>query len=109
MTLNNGDTVTPYYVAQTPNYDFNERQTIVAFGDFGNGCRPTIRRRCTRFFFEVVASATPLKLITPKGLVDGTGLSASSSNPYDPFSGPTLVGAKLSRLSLAGDYPPWAF
>ena len=51
------------------------------------------------------SSSTPLELITPRGMVDGTGLSKSSSNPYDPDSGPTLVGAKLSRLSLAGDYP----
>ncbi len=106
VTLNNGDTVTPYYVAQTPNYDFNERQTIVAFGDFGNRLPTDDPSAVYPVLFEVVASATPLKLITPKGLVDGTGLSASSSNPYDPFSGPTLVGAKLSRLSLAGDYPP---
>jgi hypothetical protein len=60
--------------------------------------------------FEVVnGSGTPVQLITPKGLVDGTGLSQTSNNPYDPFNGPTLVGAKLSRLSLAGDYPAPAF
>ena len=41
--------------------------------------------------------------------MDGTGLSKTSSDPYDPYSGPTLVGAKLSRLSLAGDYPPVGF
>ncbi|MEB3350557.1 MAG: hypothetical protein VKO00_11130 [Cyanobacteriota bacterium] len=50
-----------------------------------------------------------MQLITPTGLVEGTGLSQTSSNPYDPFAGPTLVGAKLSRLSLAGDYPAPAF
>lgn len=41
--------------------------------------------------------------------MDGTGLSQTSNNPYNPYNGPTLVGAKLSRLSLAGDYAPPAF
>ncbi len=59
--------------------------------------------------FEVVASATPLQLVTSAGLIDGTGLSQSSNNPYDVLNGPTLVAAKLSRLSLAGDYPSPAF
>jgi hypothetical protein len=57
----------------------------------------------------VNGSGNPVQLITPKGLVDGTGLSQSSNNPYNPYNGPTLVGAKLSRLSLAGDYPTPAF
>ena len=107
--LNTGEVVTPLYVAQNPNYDFNERQTIVAFGYFGNRLPSDDPAAVHPVSFEVVASATPLKLITPRGLVDGTGLSKSSSNPYDPFNGPTLVGAKLSRLSLAGDYPPVGF
>lgn len=105
VTLNTGDIVTPYYIAQNPNYDFNERQTLVAFGDFGNRLPTDDPDAVYPVLFQVVASATPLKLVTPWGLVDGTGLSKSSSNPYNPDSGPTLVGAKLSRLSLAGDYP----
>lgn len=106
VRLNTGDVVTPLYVAQNPNYDFNERQTIVAFGYFGNRLPSDDPAAVHPVSFEVVASATPLKLITPRGLVDGTGLSKTSNNPYDPYNGPTLVGAKLSRLSLAGDYPP---
>ena len=34
--LNTGDVVTSLYVAQNPNYDVNERQTVAAFGYFGN-------------------------------------------------------------------------
>jgi|GEM_PF-575602 len=109
VRLNTGEVVTPLYVAQNPNYDLNERQTIVAFGYFGNRLPSDDPASVHPALFEVVASATPLKLITPKGLVDGTGLSQTSSNPYDPFNGPTLVGAKLSPLSLAGDYPPVGF
>lgn len=109
VQLNTGEVVTPFYVAQNPNYDFNERQTIVAFGNFGNRLPTDDPDAVYPVLFEVVASSTPLKLITSHGLVDGTGLSKTSSNPYDPDSGPTLVGAKLSRLSLAGDYPPAGF
>lgn len=109
VRLNTGDVVTPLYVAQNPNYDLNERQTIVAFGYFGNRLPSDDPAAVHPVHFEVVASATPLKLITPKGLVEGTGLSQKSSNPYDPLNGPTLVGAKLSPLSLAGDYPSAGF
>ncbi len=42
-------------------------------------------------------------------MVEATGLSKESNNPYDAFNGPTLVGAKLSKLSLAGDYGPDGF
>ena len=59
--------------------------------------------------FRVVSSDNSLKLVTPDGLVKGSGLSKTSSNPYDLFNGPTLVGAKLSKLSLAGDYGPDGF
>lgn len=107
--LNTGEVVTPVYVAQNPNYDFNERQTIVAFGYFGNRLPSGDPAAVHPESFEVVASSTPLQFVTPTGLVEGTGLSLSSSNPYDPYNGPTLVGAKLSRLSLAGDYAPVGF
>jgi hypothetical protein len=107
--LNTGEVVTPLYVAQNPNNDLNERQTVVAYGYFGNRLPSSDPNSLYPVLFEVVNSDTPLQLITPKGLVNGSGLSQSSSNPYDPYNGPTLAGAKLSRLSLAGDYPSPAF
>ena len=107
--LNTGEIVTPLYVAQNPNNDLNERQTVVAYGYFGNRLPSSDPNSLYPVLFEVVNSDTPLQLITPKGLVNGSGLSQSSSNPYDPYNGPTLAGAKLSRLSLAGDYPSPAF
>ncbi len=107
--LNTGEVVTPLYVAQNPNLDFNERQTVVAFGYFGNRLPSRNPETVHPVRFELVNGGTPVQLITPDGLVEGTGLSKSSSNPYDPYNGPTLVGAKLSRLSLAGDYPAPAF
>jgi len=107
--LNTGEVITPLYVAQNPNNDLNERQTVVAYGYFGNRLPSSDPDSVYPVLFEVVDSDTPLQLITPKGLENGSGLSQSSSNPYDPYNGPTLVGAKLSRLSLAGDYPSPAF
>lgn len=108
--LNTGEVVTPLYVAQNPNLDFNERQTVVAFGYFANRLPTSDPDAVHPVRFEVVnGSGNPVQLITPKGLVDGTGLSQTSNNPYNPYNGPTLVGAKLSRLSLAGDYPAPAF
>jgi hypothetical protein len=109
IRLNTGEVVTPLYVAQNPNYDLNERQTVVAYGYFGNRLPSSNPSSRYPVLFEVVGSDTPLQLITPRGLVNGSGLSHSSNNPYDPYNGPTLVGAKLSRLSLAGDYPSPAF
>ena len=107
--LNTGEVVTPLYVAQNPNLDFNERQTVVAFGYYANRLPSSDPAAVHPVRFEVVNGGTPVQLITPDGLVDGTGLSQTSNNPYNPYNGPTLVGAKLSRLSLAGDYAPPAF
>lgn len=107
--LNTGEIVTPLYVAQNPNNDLNERQTVVAYGYFGNRLPSSDPNSLYPVLFEVVNSDTPLQLITPSGLVNGSGLSHSSSNPYDPYNGPDLVAAKLTHLSLAGDYPTPTF
>lgn len=60
ITLNTGDVVTPYYVAQNPNYDFNERQTIVAFGEFGNRLPTDDPDAIYPVLLQIVASSTPL-------------------------------------------------
>ena len=109
IELNNGEVVKPKYVALNPNYEFNERQTVVAFGYFGNRLPSDNEDAVYPATFRVVSSDNSLKLVTPEGLVEGSGLSKTSSNPYDLFNGPTLVGAKLSKLSLAGDYGPDGF
>ena len=81
----------------------------MAFGYFGNRLPTADKNAEHPSNVRIVNSGKPLQFITPQGLVDGTGLSKTSSNPYDPFNGPTLVGAKLSQLSLAGDYGPDGF
>ncbi|MFM7512953.1 MAG: hypothetical protein ACKO3F_06225, partial [Cyanobium sp.] len=57
--------------------------------------------------FEVVNGAgTPVQLITPTGLVEGTGLSQSSNNPYDPFNGPTLGAPSSADYHWPATIPP---
>jgi hypothetical protein len=59
--LNTGEVVTPLYVAQNPNLDFNERQTVVAFGYFANRLPTGDPGAVHPVRFEVVnGSSTPL-------------------------------------------------
>jgi hypothetical protein len=104
ITLNTGEKVQPLYAALNPNYDFNERQTLVVFGYFGNRLVPGTNGAIYPVKVDVIADQTPLTVVTANGLQSAVGLSQISSNPF--VSGPQLVGAKLSKLSLAGDYAP---
>ncbi len=109
IVLNTRELVTPLYAALNPNYDYNERQTVVLFGYFGNRQRTGTPGAVYPVEVHVVASATPLEVITAFGPVSAVGFRQTSSNPYDLNNGPKLIAAKLTRLSLAGDYPPAAF
>jgi hypothetical protein len=81
----------------------------VLFGYFGNRLESDAVGAMYPIKLNIVEGKKPLQLVTTKGLVKATGLSKKSNNPYDAFNGPTLVGAKLSKLSLAGDYGPDGF
>ena len=109
LELNTGRKVNPLYAALNPNYEFNERQTVVIAGYFGNRLGSDAAEAEYPVRLNIVGSSNPLKLVTKNGLFDATGLSKESNNPYDSYNGPTLVGAKLSKLSLAGDYAPDGF
>ncbi len=104
--LNTGELVAPLVAALNPNYDHNERHVIVVFGEFGNRLAPGEPGAIYPESIEIVADATPLMAVGPQGPVPIVGLTASSSNPY--VAGPSLVGAKLSRFSPVGDFPPAA-
>ena len=109
LELNTGRKVNPLYAALNPNYEFNERQTVVVTGYFGNRLGSDAVGAEYPVKLTIVESSNPLQLVTPAGLFEATGLSKESNNPYDTYNGPTLVGAKLSKLSLAGDYAPDGF
>jgi hypothetical protein len=80
-----------------PNWELNERNTVVVFGDFGNRKRSDDPGAVFPVKLEIVDDGTPLVLVGPGGKeVDAVGLTwTTDTSPYD--SGPKLVGAKLNR------------
>lgn len=102
--LNDGTTVTPVYATISPNYEYNERQVAVVFGEFGNRLRPGEEGAIYPVRVEVVADDKPLMLVGPNGPVSAVGLGKESTNPY--VAGPSLVAAKLTRYSTSGEGGP---
>ncbi len=103
--LNTGDTVTPYLAGMNPNYENNERNCVVIFGELANrlaSSDPLARFpvRC-----EIVDDGTPLLLVGPNNqVVSAVGLSwETTTSPYDPDNGPRLVGAKLNHTGNAAE------
>lgn len=98
FTLNTGERVFAHAAGMNPNWETNERNTVVLFGDFGN--RATSAEPDARFpvKLEIVADATPLTLVGPGGHeVSAVGLAwTTDQSPYE--RGPALVGAKLNRV-----------
>lgn len=100
VTLNTGEVVTPYVASISPNIEYNERSCIVIFGEFGNRLSPGTPGAIYPTKVTIVKS---LKMLGPDGLVSAVGLSKDSTNPYTPNGGPTLVAAKLSKMSTLGE------
>ncbi len=109
IVLNTGETVTPLVASISPNLEYNERNTIVIFGEFGNRLSPGTEGAIYPVRVEIVETSTPMQLVGPEGPVSAVGLSKESSNPYLPNGGPTLVGAKLSVMSTRGEGAPAIF
>lgn len=101
FTLNDGSQVMPNAVTMTPNWENNERNTIVAFGDFGNRGRMDEPDALFPVRLDIVDDDTPLTFVGPSGTQSAVGLSwETDRSAYD--TGPSLVGAKLNRI---GDEP----
>ena len=98
FTLNTGEVVFPNSIGMWPNWELNERNTVVAFGDFGNRGLSSEDDAVFPVRLDVVEDDTPLLLIGPGGQeFNAVGLSwEMDSSPYD--SGPKLVGAKLNAV-----------
>lgn len=98
VTLNTGVTVAPHAAGMYPNWEENERNTVVLFGDFGNRGRRGEVDAQFPVRVQIVADATPLLLVGPGGReASAVGLSwGTDTSPYD--QGPSLVGAKLNRI-----------
>ncbi len=114
FVLNDGTVVTPLVASINPNLELNERSTVAIFGEFGNRLAPHEPGARYPVRFEIVADETPLELIGPGGRVaSAVGLTYSDGTTpltaYDPGRGPTLVAAKLSRMSVTGEGAPPPF
>ena len=116
VTLSDGSVVEPEAVSIFPNYEYNERSTIVIFGQFGNRVDPTTHPEEAVYpiFFEIVDDDTPLLLAGPNGQVlSAVGLTygqpGDQLTAYKTGNGPTLVAAKLSVMSSLGESAPSAF
>lgn len=98
FTLNTGETVFPNSIGMWPNWELNERNTVVAFGDFGNRGLSSEDDAVFPVRLDIVEDDTPLLLIGPGGQeFNAVGLSwETDTTPYD--SGPKLVGAKLNHV-----------
>ncbi len=96
FTLNTGEIVFPHAAGMNPNWENNERSTVVVFGDFGNRIKSTEPGAIFPVRLEIVSDETPLLLIGPGGQeFNAVGLTWSTEkSPYD--QGPILVGAKLN-------------
>ena len=102
-TLNTGEVVGTDAITMTPNFELNERNTVVMFTELGNRGLPgePDARYPVRLDIVPASDGTELMLAGPEGDVSATGLTKDTDNsPY--VSGPTLVGAKLNRI----DSPP---
>jgi hypothetical protein len=96
FTLNTGEIVFGHAAGMNPNWENNERNTVVLFGDFGNRKKSSEPDALFPVKLEIVADATPLLLVGPGGQeVSAVGLTwETDKSPYD--QGPVLVGAKLN-------------
>ena len=97
FTLNTGEVVFPNSVTLLPNWELNERNTIVAFGAFGNRGRPSESDAVYPVRLDIVEDATPLLLVGPGGQeFNAVGLIWTSPDTTGYGAGPVLVGAKLN-------------
>lgn len=110
LHLSDGSITRPLGVSIFPCHEFNERNVAVVIGEFGNRLPPGTPGAVFLERTVVVNDGTPLTLVGPGGVLRSVvGMSVDSGNPYLPNSGPTLVGAKLSRMSVAGEDAPAGF
>ena len=106
VELSDGSQVVPLTAAFLPNLEFNERQTIVIAGEFGNRLQPGDPEALYPVSVTVVDDGSPLEMLTASGPVSAVGLTVQSANPYVTGNGPRLVAAKLNYVSNLGEGGP---
>jgi len=107
FTLNTGEVVFAQMAGMFPNYEYNERNCVVLFGELCNRLPSTDPDARFPVRLDIVDDGTPLMLIGPdQQLVSAVGMSwTTTTSPYDENNGPRLVGAKLNYCGdkAAGD------
>ncbi len=97
FTMNTGRKVFPKAAGMIPNWERNERNVVVVFGQLGNRGIDGEPDAEYPVRLDIVAGKNTLILVGPGGEKPATGLSwTTDKSPY--MSGPTLVGAKLNRV-----------
>jgi len=98
FTLNDGSTVVPTAATMVPNWELNERNVVVVFGQLGNRGVAGESDRLFPVKVEVVDDGTPLTFVGPGGQTkSAVGLTwETDRSGYD--LGPVLVGAKINRV-----------
>ena len=115
VTLSDGSTVTPAAASIFPNFEFNERSTVVLVGQFGDRRDPSVNPNAVYVVkLEIVEDETPLHLVGVGGKLRSAvgftfGDGETPMTPYLNGSGPKLCAAKLSRLNIQGENGPPAF
>ena len=118
VRLSNGTSVTPQVTSIWPNFEYNERSVAVLFGHFGNRVPPAEPGAIYPTSVQVVRGSSTLELVGPGSrIVSAVGFSVTTpGSPYtDPRippaerGGPTLVAAKLSKMSAVGNTGPRIF
>jgi len=106
VTLNTGEVVTPITASFLPNLEFNERQTVVISGEWGNRIAPGEPGARYPVTVSIVDDGSPLRFVTDTGLISAVGLSVESQNPYVEGNGPRILAAKLNAFSDLGEGSP---
>ena len=112
VTLSDGTEVVPNAASIFPNFEYNERSTVVLIGQFGDRLDPSTEEDAVYMVkLEIVEDDTPLHLVGLRGeLRSAVGMSyGDGETPMTAYlngSGPRLCAAKLSRLRIVGDNGP---
>jgi hypothetical protein len=98
FTLNNGEIGLLTGITMFPNWELNERNVVVVYGEFANRGLASEADAIFPVRLDIVEDETPLLLIGPDGEeFNAVGLSwETDATPYD--RGPRLVGAKINHL-----------
>lgn len=115
ITMNDGTQRQPVGASIFPNFEYNERSTIVLVGDFGNRLDPDTNPLAVYpVQLDVVEDCTPLTVVGPGGvLVSAVGFSfgdgTTPMTPYRTNNGPRLCAAKLTVMDTSGEGGPALF